>query len=250
MIATFENRMRQANCLTRVLFLVLSFFFLLNGCSLYKSFFGGEEEKDASELMNDGMENLERGSYTVAIESFQKVKDRYPYSKFALTAELKMADALYMNEEYDQAYEAYDGFEKLHPKHKEIPYVIHQKGMCQFRQVRSKDREQAHTLKAREEFERVISRFPKDEYADRARKNLRQCLIYLAEYEIYVGHFYFKKALYRAALARYTYAIENYPDLGHYHEALEYIAKCKEKLAKENGQEGGKKSHWLFSIWK
>ena len=223
---------------------------LLSGCSLYKTFFGQGEEKDASELMSDGIENLDRGSYKAAVESFQKLKDRYPYSKFAVTAELKMADALYLTEGYDQAYAAYDEFEKLHPKHKEIPYVIYQKGMCQFQQVQSKDREQGHSLKAKGEFERVISRFPKNEYADRARKNLRQCLIYLAEYEVYVGHFYFQKGFYRAALARYIYAIENYPDLGHYHEALEYIARCKQKLGAGSGEQQAREKSWFSSIWR
>jgi outer membrane protein assembly factor BamD len=200
--------------------------------------------------MSDGIKELERGTYTAAVESFQKLKDRYPYSKFAVTAELKMADALYLTEEYDQAFTAYDDFEKLHPKHKDVPYVIYQKGMCQFEQVRSKDREQGHTLKAKAEFERVISRFPRSEYADRARKNLRRCLIYLAEYEVYVGHFYFQRGFYRAALARYTHAIENYPDLGHYHEALESIAKCKQKLAAASGQQHAQQRSWFSSIWK
>jgi len=240
----------RRECLGSSLFFALTFFLLLSGCSLYRSFFGQGEEKDASELMSDGMENLERGSYKDAVEAFQKLKDRYPYSKFAVTAELKMADALYLTGEYDQAYVAYDEFEKLHPKHKEIPYIIYQRGMCQFQQVRTKDREQAHTFKAKGEFERLINRFPKNDFADRARKNLRQCLIYLAEYEVYVGHFYFQKGFYRAALARYTYAIENYPDLGHYHEALESIAKCKQKLATGSGQEQAQERSWFSFIWK
>jgi len=54
------------------------------------------------------MDNLERGSYRDAVEAFQKLKDRYPYSKLAVTAELKMADALYLTGEYDQGYVAYD----------------------------------------------------------------------------------------------------------------------------------------------
>lgn len=228
----------------------LALLFLLSGCSLYNSFFGKGDEKDATELMSEGMENLDRGSYKDAVEAFQKLKDRYPYSKFAVTAELKMADALYLTGEYDQGYAAYDEFEKLHPKHKDIPYVIYQKAMCQFQQVRTKDREQVHTMNAKVDFERVISRFPKSEYADRARKNLRQCLIYLAEYELYVGDFYFKGGLYRAALARYTYAIQNYPDLGHYHEALESIAKCKQKLAAGGGLEQAQEKSWFSSIWK
>jgi outer membrane protein assembly factor BamD len=230
---------------------MLSFFLFFSSCSTIKKWLsGGEEDMDANDLMSQGMDDLERGYYKSATESFQKLKDRYPYSRLAVTAELKMADTLYLSDEYDQASDAYDEFEKLHPKHKEIPYVIYQKGMCQFMQMSTIDREQGHTLKAKQEFERLISRFPKDVYADRARKNLRKCLIFLANYEIYVGNFYFKKGHYRAALARYTYALEKYPDLGQYSEALEQITKCRQKLATEASPQEAKKSNWLFSIWK
>jgi outer membrane protein assembly factor BamD len=245
-----KMRHRSGSFVMTFLFM-LSFFFLLNGCSTVSKLFSGEEEDvDASQLMSDGKDYLDRGYYKSAIEAFQKVKDRYPYSKFAITAELKMADALYLTEEYDQGLDAYDQFEKLHPKHAEIPYVIYQKGMCQFQQMTTPDREQGHTLKAKEEFERLIRRFPHDIYADRARKNLRRCLIYLAENEIYVGNFYFKKGYYGAALARYTYVVKNYPDLGQYSEVLENISKCKEKLAAEASLKQAKKSSWPFSIWR
>jgi len=193
--------------------------------------FGGGEEMNPAELMARGMEKMDKGQYKAAVESFQMIKDRYPYSKYAVLAELRMADALYRTEEYDAAFEAYDEFEKLHPKHKHIPYVIYQKGMCHFRQMRSNDREQSHTLRAKEEFERLIRRFPRDDYAHLARKNIRKCLIFLAEYELNVGHFYFKMGKYKAALARYDYIIKNYPDMGQYSEALEYISRCKQKLA-------------------
>jgi outer membrane protein assembly factor BamD len=207
------------------------------GCSIIKQFFPDEEEMSAAELMSEGTVNFERGYLTEAKEAFQKVKDRYPYSKFAVAAELRMADAMYENGDYDEASEAYDEFERLHPKNPEIPYVIYQKGMCQFRQVRTIDREQGHTLKAKEEFERLVSRFPRDEYAHKARKHIRECLIFLAENEMYVANYYYRMGKYRAAMARYIYLIENYPDLGQYHHALESIARCKEKIAQEEKKE-------------
>jgi len=225
---------------------------LLNGCSTIDSILGRgvEDDADAGELMSQGNEDLSAGRYKDAVDAFQKIKDRFPYSKHAVGAELKMADALYLQDEYDLAYTAYDEFEKLHPKHKDMPYVIYQKGMSNFSQVKSKDREQAHTLKAKEEFERLIKRFPRDEYANKARKNLRECLIYLAEYELYVANFYYKQGKYRAALGRYTYILNNYPDMGQYQDAMEGITRCKEKLAQETAQEGTWKSAWPFSIWK
>ena len=224
--------------------------FLLNGCSTIDRLLGrGGDETDPGELMAQGIGNLESGRYTDAIKAFEQIRDRYPYSKYAVTAELKLADALYRTDKYDQAFEAYDQFEKLHPKHKDVPYVIYQKGMCHFDQITTTDREQLHTLTARGEFERLIARFPREDYANMARKNLRKCFIYLAEYEIYVGNYYFKRGYYRAALNRYTYVIKTYPDMGQYHVALDYISKCKEHLALEqpDTEEGkAKKSRSWF----
>jgi len=244
--------MNKKSVLVRIVLAAVMLAFLLSGCSTIEKMFGGggEEEGDAGELMTQGMENLSSGRYKDAVDAFQKVKDRFPYSKYALLAELRMADAMYGQEEYEMAYAAYDEFEKLHPKHKDMPYVIYQKGMCNFNQIKSADREQAHTLKAKEEFERLIKRFPRDEYANKARKNLRECLIYLAEHELFVAHFYYKRGNCRAALGRYTYIINNYPDMGQYQDAMEGITRCKEKLGQETAQEGTWKSYWPFSIWK
>lgn len=207
--------------------------FLLNGCAIYDRFFGTSEEKSPEQLFSEGMERFDKGDYEAAVEAFQALKDRYPYNKSVILAELKMADALYNRSEYEAAFDAYDEFEKLHPKDKNIPYVIYQKGMCHFKQVESIDRDQTPARKAKEEFERLVKRFPKDAYANNARKNIRECLISLAEHELYVGHFYFKMEEYKAAMNRYVYIIQHYPDMGQYHEALEYISKCKERLAQQ-----------------
>jgi len=244
--------MKQRSVTSRALLAGIMLFFLLSGCSYIEKFIGGgeDEELDAGELMAQGNEDLSRGRYKDAVDAFQKIKDRFPYSKHAVNAELKMADALYLQEEYELAYAAYDEFEKLHPKHKDLPYVIYQKGMSNFSQIKSSDREQVHTLKAKEEFERLIKRFPRDDYANKARKNLRECLIFLAEHELFVANFYYKQGRYRAALGRYTYLINNYPDMGQYQEAMAGIALCKEKLAQETAQEGTWRTYWPFSIWK
>jgi len=240
-MAQFLNRIK-------IYFLPLLFVFFLNGCALYDKFFGHEEELAPSELMNEGTEKLEKGWYDEATEIFEKLKDRYPYSEFAIEAELKMAEALYRNERYDEAFEAYDEFERLHPKNKNVPYVIYQKGMCHFSQVSTIDRAQAHTRLAKDEFERLVKRFPRSEYANKGRRKVRECYIKLAEYELYVGHYYFKMKKYRAARDRYRYIIENYPDFGQYHEALEYLKICEERMpAEELKQERIKEKK--KSIW-
>ena len=211
--------------------------FLLAGCSLWTDLFGADKEETPAELMDKGMSNLEKGRYEAATEAFQNVKDRYPYSKYAALAELKMADALFKKKEYVAAYEAYTEFERLHPKHKEIPYALYQKGLCHFNQMSTIDRDQSHTLLAKEDFEGLIRRFPRSDYAKKARLNIRRCLIYLAEYELYVGHYYFKMGKYQSAMVRFANIIKRYPDMGQYHEAMEYISKCKDKIAQESAED-------------
>jgi outer membrane protein assembly factor BamD len=202
---------------------------LMASCASYDPYDG----MTAEEIMEKGVSHMEWGNHESATEAFQNLKDRYPYSKFAITAELKMADSLFIRSEYEEAYLAYDEYERMHPKDSNIPYVIYKKGMCHFEQMRTSDREQSHTLTAKDEFERLVNRFPDSSYALKASQYIRKCLISLAESELLIGHYYYKMGKYRAAMNRYKYLIENYPDMGQYSEALEYIAKCNEWLAYE-----------------
>ena len=211
---------------------------MLSGCAVVDRFLGDlmHEEKSPAEIMAEGTQDLKEGNYERAKESFQKITDRYPYSKFAVEAELKMADALYKSEAYEEAYDAYVEFEKLHPKNPNIPYVLYQRGMCHFEQVHTIDRDQSHTQMANTEFKRLVERFPKTVYADKARGKIRECYIALADHELYVGRYYYKQGKYRAAMGRYRYLLDNYPDLGQYHEALEFLSRCKARLADEKGK--------------
>ncbi len=216
---------------------------LLSGCVVLDSaagvidrFFGDTEEKSPPQLLVEGQEYLESGRYQSAAEAFQQITDRYPYSPQAIRAELLMADAIYKRKDYAFAYELYDEFERLHPRNENIPFVIYRKGMCHLGRVSTIDRDQTHTHAARDEFERLVRQFPEHRYAKLARTKLRKCLIYLAEYELYVAHFYFKRGNLRAAMGRYQYIIQNYPDMGQYHEAMEYIRICRERLSREESE--------------
>lgn len=205
---------------------------LLSGCSLFG--LGGEApEKSPEELMREGISAFEEGDYTKAAEAFQDVKDRYPYSALAVEAELGLADALFRRKEFEAALEAYREFETLHPKNKSIPYVIYQQGMSHFLRMNPIDRDQTSTKDALKEFERLQREFPIDPFSLMAQRRIRRCLINLAEYELYVGHFYFKTGRYQAALRRFEYLITHYPDYGQYEDALVYMARCKEKLTEQ-----------------
>jgi outer membrane protein assembly factor BamD len=211
---------------------IQALFLLLAGCSLF-DIGTNEPEKTPEELMSQGNSEFRDGDYQDAIESFQKLKDRYPYSTLAVRAQLKMADALFEREKFEEALEAYTEFERLHPKNKSIPYTIYRQGMCHFLRMKSIDRDQTSTRNALKEFERLCKEFPEHQFCLQAQRNIRACYRHLAEHEFYVGRFYFKSGRYLAALRRFEYLIKHYPDLGLHNKSLNYIGRCRDKLAEE-----------------
>lgn len=206
---------------------VLAFVLMVSGCSWFETV----EDKPAQELASDGMESLSAGRYQEAIESFEKLKDWYPFSKFAILAELKIADAYYRLENYPEAVAAYENFESLHPRNEAIPYVIYQIGRCYYEQIDSVDRDQISALKALETFRRLNRQFPQNEYAAKMEDHINRCLKSLAGHELYVGLYYYKTKHYKAALKRFEKVLSDYPDVGYHREAILNIARCEETLA-------------------
>jgi len=213
---------------------------VLTGCTSLQQrldkFLGVEESNTAQELAWDGMDAYENGKYATAIEKFQKLKDYYPFSKYAILAELKIADSHYQREEYEEAIFEYENFERLHPRNEAIPYVIYQIGICYYDQINTPDRDQTSARKALETFQRLIKQFPQDQYSHRSEEKISKCLKSLVGNTYGIGVFYYKAKHLKAALQRFMSIISDYPDVGYHQQALEYIAKCEASIAKEESK--------------
>jgi len=210
--------------------LIAVFFF--SGCSLFRS----KEEKPAPELASEGIDQFKSGNYRKSIESFETLKNWYPFSKYAILAELKIADARYKLKEYEEAIFAYEEFENLHPRNEAVPYVIYQIGLCYFEQIDTQDRDQAPARKALDTFKRLVKQFPTNPYAKKSAGLIKKSLKSIAGHEIYVGLFYFKGKHYRAAIKRFRALVSNHPDVGAHQKALAYIARCEALLEKRDGE--------------
>ena len=217
----------------RAIALIAVSLFLLSGCASVKEWFGldSETERNAQELAFDGMDQYNSGWYKKSIESFEKLKDYYPFSKYAILAELKIADAHYKLEQYGDAIYAYESFESLHPRNEATPYVVYQIGMCYFDQLSSPDRDQTPARKAIETFQRLLQQHPDSPYAARAREHINLCLKSMAESEFLVGVFYYKSEHYQGALERFKRVISRYPDVGIHQKAINYIDLCEASIA-------------------
>lgn len=229
------------------LFLVLALTASLSSCGTIKGWFGGgkKAEKPPEVLAQEGINQLKKKKYDHAIETFEMVRDRYPYSEQAMLAQIKLADSYFYKKKYDEALQAYREFEKLHPTNKGVPYCIYREGLCYYRQRSTIDRDQTYTFKALEEFRRLKKKYPKCEYVPKAEKYMARCRRDLAEHEFYVGEFYFKTKRYKAALDRFQVVIQEYPEFSKQAKARSYIARCEENLAAVGTE---KRSGFLYNI--
>ncbi len=184
-------------------------------------------EKPAQELIRDGMDAYNDNEYKKALDSFMQLKDWYPFSKYAILAELKIADSHYHLREYPEAVAAYEEFERMHPRNEAVPYVIYQIGLCYYEQIDTVDRDQTAAQKALDTFQRLIRQYPADSYSQLAANHLVRCLRNLSGHEFLVGYYYYKHEYYKAARVRFLNLINKYPDMGYHHQAMQYIAECE-----------------------
>ncbi|MGB8992169.1 MAG: outer membrane protein assembly factor BamD [Desulfobaccales bacterium] len=221
--------------------LALLLVFALSGCGTVKGWIFGKkkpEDKPPDVLAQEGLKDLKKKNYIDAVETFEKVRDRYPYSDQALLAQIKIADAYFYNKKYDEAVQAYREFEKLHPTNKGVSYCVFREGQCYYRQRSTIDRDQTSTRRAIAEFMRLKQKFPHSEYIARADKYLARCRQDLAEHEFYVAEFYYNTKRYQAALDRYQGLIQDYPNFPKNAEAKERIGECQKLLAAKDKPKG------------
>lgn len=204
-------------------------FFLILALGVTACSSSGQEkpEKPARQLALDAMKDYDSGKYKDALTSFEQMKNWYPFSRYAILAELKIADANYHLQQYPEAIAAYEDFERLHPRNEAIPYVIYQIGRSYFEQIDTVDRDQTSARNAQAAFQRLVNQFPDDQYSRAARLHITTCLQSIIGHDFYVGKFYYKTKQYDAALHRFESIVSQNPDVGFHHDALLYIARCQ-----------------------
>ncbi len=208
---------------TYPLFLLIGFLLgVANGCSSI-------ETRDVStpEGAFQSAQDFEKDErYEEAIQKYQEVKNKFPYSRFAADSELKIADLHFKREAYPEAQGAYQLFKEFHPKHPQSDYVTFRLGLSYYNQLPPTiDRDLALADKAILYFDETVNSYPNSPYAKEAREKREGALKMLAQKEMYVAAFYTKRNKYDSARGRFETVLKSYPNLGYDAEALYGAAK-------------------------
>lgn len=149
-----------------------------------------------------------------SVGKYTDVKNKHPYSRFAILAEMKIADVQFKRESYIEAQYAYQTFKELHPKHPQIDYVTFRLGLSFFNQLPSTiDRDLSLADKAILYFDEVMTSYPTSQFAKEALEKKTEALKMLAGKEIYIAEFYLKKKQYGSALGRFEMVIRNFANV-------------------------------------
>ena len=225
----------------------------LSGCATMKDMFSslpfsfgtGEETQEqeifepADALAATGMDAYNLGNYSEALDAFNEIMDRYPFSPQAMLAELKAADCHYYKKEYLEAKTLYKEFEERHPTNEAIPYVMYQIGMCDFTRTDRIDRDITGAQDAIQSFSRLLRAYPDSPYTREARAKIQAARDFLVNHEYFVAVFYVRTEKYDQAQHRLQYILAMYPD-------STIIPKAKALLAK---LEAGEPPKWGLKRW-
>ncbi|MCJ7665045.1 MAG: outer membrane protein assembly factor BamD [Desulfobacterales bacterium] len=191
--------------------------------------------KDPAVLYTEGMVLFNKGRYSDATEIFTRLKDYFPSDElYAPKADLRIADCYFFRKEYPETITRYMEFKKQHPFHPDIPYVEYQLGLCYYRQVLSKDRDQKATIKALTAFQNVVVNYPDSIFAQKAQEKIIFCRRRLAENELYIAYFYLRHGNYAATEKRSAATLAKYPASGVDDEALYYLALALHKQERDS----------------
>lgn len=167
---------------------------------------------EAEVIYKEALELKEDGRYLLAVERLNTIRSKYPYSYYAVYAELLNADILFDQKNYIEAASSYIIFRDFHPQHKKIPYVVWRIAESFYNQLPSTfDRDLSSGIEAIKYYKELIQKYPQSPYTKDAPSRIEVCEKMIEKKNRYIADFYFKTEVYDAARYRYLDILKEFP---------------------------------------
>ena len=203
---------------------LIFFIFLLLSCSkdIKKETIIKEKNLDSQvlEAYKEGLKSLESGDSLFAASKFNEVEILYPQSIWAPKSALMAGYSYYIQDYYGDAIAEMDRFIKVYPTHKNIDYAHYILAVCYFEQIVDEKKDLKSILNAKEAFGKIISKFPRSDYAEDARYKLDLISEIMASKEMYIARYYFEKKKWIPAINRFKIVVDDYQTTIFIEEAL------------------------------
>jgi outer membrane protein assembly factor BamD len=183
-----------------------------------------------------GLKELENKDWVSASKYFGFIKTRFPYSKYAVLAELRLADAEFGAEQFLEAIDSYRLFIKFHPTHEMVAngYASYRIGEGYYRQLSgdfwmfppSFEKDQSSTEDAANELKSFLDKYPDSPYRDKAKQIVTTVGKRIADHEWYVARYYWDRGKPMGTVIRLRRLLERYRGVGYDEEALWLLGRA------------------------
>jgi len=199
---------------------------LIGGCATdeKKSFSEAQQEYEAAKHM------MNEGKYASVAVDLEKFSAKYPYSKYAVQADLLRIFAAYKDDEFILSETLSKRFIEDHPRHANVDYAKYMLAMSYYKQRSPAEKDPTMNRLSIEAFQRLIKEHPDSSYAKDGKARLQSLYNTLAKHELTVGKFYFDKDRFVAAANRFQEVVKLYQTTPSIEESLYYLAASYAKM--------------------
>src|SRR3990172_2739840 len=180
---------------------------------------------DAKAYFLKANELINAGQLFEAKRLLEKIIAQDATKQYEPLARVRMADTYYQQGGYEEAALEYERFLELHSQHEYASLTQYRLAMCYYMQIKEVDTGYELITKALKEFRKLQTAYPRNPYMEETEQRVQGCLNLLAEYERYIGDFYYKKESYKAASLRYRGLLYDYPNFKNESEVLLKLGK-------------------------
>lgn len=191
-------------------------------------------------LYAEAKDEMGNAQWDKAIPLLEKLEARAAGTPLAQQAQLDKAYSHYKAQEPAQALATIERFTRLHPASPAMDYALYLKAIINFnddlglfsgitRQDLS-ERDQKAAKESFEAFKELTTRFPESKYSPDARQRMAYIVNSLAQYEVHVARYYYKRGAYLAAVNRAQATVAEYRDVPATEEALFIIYKSYDAM--------------------
>ena len=195
-----------------------------------------EKEQDLQmiDAYKEGLDLLENGDGLMASKKFNEAELLYPQSIWAPRSSLMSAYSLYSQMYFIDAIEEIERFLKKYPNHERENYAHYIMALSYYDQIVDEKKDLKPLVKAKENFEIIIKKYPKSEFAFDSEIKLEAIREILASKEMYTAKYYFDREKWIPAINRYKVILEKYETTIFAEEALHRLVEIHYKIGLEN----------------
>ena len=187
---------------------------LLSGCTYVEDIFRPKPQAllPAQDLYQAGEQDMQKKYYPQARASFQKIVERHPQSNYAARARFLIGETYYREGTFDKAIKEFEIFMSFYPRHEIADLVQFRLAMSYYDQMKPVEQDQGLTVKAMDQFRKLVREYPDSRYASDALAKIEVCRERLAQKELWVAAYYLENENNPAAARqRLEGVIKNYP---------------------------------------